>query len=216
MSVPMRKKTYWDVFLLIEIFFLVFLTGFFPAAWYPILFPTLYSVLYLTTVGSLEKNRAIMIRVALVLLIAQGVFNVFNLAVIGVISKTLNFLFFSFIVISFIRQIAKAKNVTERVILDAVNGYLLLGLVFTFLIGIMMQFDAASYNFSSTGEESPHNALYYGFVTFATLGYGDLVPVKPYAKSLSILIAVCGQLYLTIIIALLVGKFSGQSVEPKQ
>lgn len=212
----MHTKKYWGSLLLVEIFFLVFLTGFFPATWYPVLFPIVYSALYLTTVGSLEKNRSTMIKVALAILIAQSVFNFLDLVVIEIISKALNFLFFSFIVISFIRQIAKANHVTERVILDAVNGYLLLGLVFTFLIGIMIQFDSTSYNFSSVGEGSLHNALYYGFVTFATLGYGDLVPVKPYAKSLSILIAVCGQLYLAIIIALLVGKFSGQSSERKK
>ena len=50
--------------------------------------------------------------------------------------------------------------------------------------------------------------LYYGFVTFSTLGYGDIVPLKPHAKALSLLISVTGQLYLAIIVATLVGKFS--------
>jgi hypothetical protein len=68
-----------------------------------------------------------------------------------------------------------------------------------------------SFNFYGTEDGNLYNSMYFGFVTFATLGYGDLIPVKQYAKSLSILIAVCGQLYVAVIISLLVGNFSSQS-----
>lgn len=207
----MIKKSHWGLILLLEIFFLIFLTGFFPETTHRFLFPLLYFALYLTTVTGLEKNKKSMLWVASMLLIAQGVFKFFNLEIIEAVSKVLNFLFFSFIVISLIQQIASAQQVTRHVILAAINGYLLLGLVFTFLIGLMIQVDPFSYNFSQGGNASLHNSMYYGFVTFATLGYGDLVPIKPYAKSLSILIAVCGQLYVAVIIALLVGKFSSQA-----
>jgi len=43
----------------------------------------------------------------------------------------------------------------------------------------------------------------------STLGYGDISPLIPLAKSLSILISVSGQMYIAIIIALLVGKVAG-------
>lgn len=209
----MNKKNYWASVLLAEIFFLVFLTSLFPESWQSFLFPFLYSALYLTSVGGLERNRSTMYWVAGSLLVAQGAFKLFNMPIIEAVSKILNFAFFSFIVFSLIHQISSAREVTKRVILEAVNGYLLLGLVFTFLIGLMIQFDPMSFNFSTVEDGNLHNSMYFGFVTFATLGYGDLVPIKPYAKSLSILIAVCGQLYVAIIIALLVGKFSSQSKE---
>jgi hypothetical protein len=38
-------------------------------------------------------------------------------------------------------------------------------------------------------------------------GYGDITPVSSFAKSVTTLIAVMGQLYLTILVAMLVGKF---------
>ena len=45
------------------------------------------------------------------------------------------------------------------------------------------------------------------------LGYGDIVVLlKPYTRSLATLIAVTGQFYIAIIVALLVGKFSAQNV----
>jgi voltage-gated potassium channel len=207
------SKYYWSSVLLLEIFFLIFLTSFFPENWQPVLFPLIYSALYLTAVGGLEKNKKPMFWVAGLILVAQVAFKLFNMPVVEAISKMLNFIFFSFIVVSLIRQISSAQHVTRRVILEAINGYLLLGLVFTFLIGLMIQFDPASFNFSGAGEGTLQNSMYFGFVTFATLGFGDLLPIKPYAKSLSILIAVCGQLYVAVIIALLVGKFSTQSAK---
>lgn len=207
----MIKKNYWGLVLLLEIFFLIFLSGFFPETSHPMLFPLLYSALYLTAVGGLEENRKTMFRVAVGLLVAQVVFKFFDLQVIEAVSKSLNFIFFSYIVISLIRQIASAQLVTKQVIVEAINGYLLLGLVYTFLIGLMIQFDPLAFNFSNASLSKLHDPMYFGFVTFATLGYGDFVPLKPYAKSLSIFIAVSGQLYVAVIIALLVGKFSTQT-----
>ena len=49
--------------------------------------------------------------------------------------------------------------------------------------------------------------LYFSFVTLTTLGYGDVIPVSHLARSTTMLIAVTGQLYMTILIAMLVGKF---------
>ena len=47
--------------------------------------------------------------------------------------------------------------------------------------------------------------VYYSFVTLTTLGYGDIVPVSPSARALATLEALTGQLYLTVLVARLVG-----------
>ena len=47
--------------------------------------------------------------------------------------------------------------------------------------------------------------FYYSYVTLATLGYGDINPVSPEARSLAITEAVVGQLYLVVLVAGLVG-----------
>jgi hypothetical protein len=39
-----------------------------------------------------------------------------------------------------------------------------------------------------------------------TLGYGDILPVSSLAKSVTLLLSISGQLYLTILVATLVGK----------
>jgi hypothetical protein len=50
----------------------------------------------------------------------------------------------------------------------------------------------------------PQRWLYFSFVTLTTVGYGDLVPVAPAARSLATLEALLGQLYPAIILARLV------------
>lgn len=53
---------------------------------------------------------------------------------------------------------------------------------------------------------------YYSFVTITTLGYGDVTPVSTQARSLALLEAVLGQLYIAILIARLVGSHLAQSL----
>ena len=113
-----------------------------------------------------------------------------------------------------IYHIANSKIVNARVIVEAINGYLLIGVIFSVLVTFLMVLDPSAYNFpgveTPTYENYSHVSeyLYYSFVTFTTLGYGDIVPQTPEAKSLAILTSITGQIYIAIIIALIVGKFA--------
>ena len=113
-----------------------------------------------------------------------------------------------------IYEIARTSEVNVRVIIEALNCYLLIGFIFSLLVTFVMLADPDAYNFSwvfSTNiDDVSHisEILYYTFVTFTTLGYGDVVPQTPVARSLAILISVTGQIYIAIIIAMLVGKFA--------
>ena len=55
--------------------------------------------------------------------------------------------------------------------------------------------------------------LYFSFVTLTTLGYGDITPLNGPAQALAYTEAILGQLYLTILVARLVGlhiAYTGQ------
>lgn len=58
--------------------------------------------------------------------------------------------------------------------------------------------------------------LYYSFVTLTTLGYGDITPVHPVARTFSYLEAVAGQLFLAVLVAALVGRFRLESAKPAE
>lgn len=48
--------------------------------------------------------------------------------------------------------------------------------------------------------------VYFSFSTLTTVGYGDIVPVHPMARSLAVLEALVGQLYLVVIVSRFVGE----------
>ena len=91
------------------------------------------------------------------------------------------------------------------IILAAVAGYMLLG----FGGGIMCQMVelAIPGSFRLDGEINLFQLTYFSYATLITLGFGDIIPYTPPAKSLALIISITGQLYLTILVAILVGKY---------
>ena len=48
---------------------------------------------------------------------------------------------------------------------------------------------------------------YFSLITMTTVGYGDMLPLTTAARTLSTLEAIIGQVYLTILVARLVGMY---------
>lgn len=101
------------------------------------------------------------------------------------------------------------RQVTIEDIYGGLCGYLLLGVAWAFMFVLLEQLQPGS--FALPGE-APHNhqdlitwLVYYSLVTLTTVGYGDIWPVTEAARSLSALEGVTGQVYLTVLIARLVG-----------
>ena len=61
---------------------------------------------------------------------------------------------------------------------------------------------------ASTGAGSSKDAAltYYSYITLTTVGYGDVTPASPGARTLSMLEGLVGQLYVAIIIARIVAQ----------
>lgn len=92
-------------------------------------------------------------------------------------------------------------------LLVAVSAYLLLGGVFGAAASLLEFFQPGSYldpHSAQAGVEW-HSLFYNSYVTLSTLGYGDVVPVAPWARSVSSLEAVVGTLFVAVVIARLVG-----------
>ena len=133
--------------------------------------------------------------------------------------RFINFFFFLFLVFSLIKQISSISTVTFKVIVDSITGYLLLGFAFSLIVTIVSIKIPGAYNSGFSGNlesrilEPLQDNIYYTFMTFTTTGYGDIVPVHPLSKSLSVLIGVSGQLYVAIIISMLVGKYASLKIQ---
>jgi voltage-gated potassium channel len=105
-----------------------------------------------------------------------------------------------------------AGHASGDAILAAVCGYLLLGIIWTLLYQTLEAASQGSFRgASASGEESTApdshrgDLGYFSFITLATVGYGDILPVSRPARTLAWLEAVTGQFYLAVLVAGLVG-----------
>ncbi|MDH3672007.1 MAG: potassium channel family protein [Gammaproteobacteria bacterium] len=124
-------------------------------------------------------------------------------------------MFFLFNAITISSYVLQQKNVTHNLIFGAVCGYLLIGMSWAFTYSLVAFLEPGSFSIVAAGQTSQGDVLphffYYSFVTLTTLGYGDITPVGPFARSLSTLEAIVGQIYLTVLVARLVGVHISQS-----
>jgi len=100
-------------------------------------------------------------------------------------------------------KVFEAGEVTLNRVMAAVVLYLLMGLSWAMIYELL----AAGAPGSFAGEVHGGGGerwVYYSFVTLTTVGYGDITPVTPGARSLAILEALVGQLYPAILLGRLV------------
>ncbi len=109
---------------------------------------------------------------------------------------------FSYICVGLLKYALQAGVVDREKIAAAVNVYLFLGLIWRDLYSLISILIPGAYN---TELLTQTDLLYYSFVTLSTLGYGDVLPEVGPAKALAYIQAIIGQLYLTILVARLVG-----------
>lgn len=117
-------------------------------------------------------------------------------------------LFFIYIVANVVLDMMRQRSVTLFTLVEAVNGYLLMGIMFISLVAFCELTFPGSYLLK--GEESM-DLVYYTMVTLTTVGYGDITPQVPVAKSLSMIIAISGQFYIAVVVAIIVGKFASKN-----
>ena len=104
-------------------------------------------------------------------------------------------------------QVFREGPVTTYRIQGSILVYLLIG--FTWAVGYQLVHAVVPAAFSfAQGDPGPGHSrdplTYYSFVTLTTVGYGDITPVHPTARSLAMAEALIGQLYPAILIARLV------------
>jgi voltage-gated potassium channel len=130
---------------------------------------------------------------------------------IVIMRRILIALFLACVLVIILSHIFRETEVTEDLITGAVCAYLLIGLFWTFIFYFLELARDGSFNLSKTARHDVGAFLYYSFVTLTTVGYGDVLPLTAPARSLAVLEAVTGQLYLATTIARLVGASASGS-----
>ncbi|MEJ2195155.1 MAG: potassium channel family protein [Ignavibacteriaceae bacterium] len=215
-NVSSKSLTTSNTVLLLLVIFTIFLIPFFPIAWHRDLFSFFFTLIFLLSALAIKKNRLRIFTIAMSVVIIEWLSTLLKLSILSTVSFLANICFFDLIAVIFILQIARAKTVTPQVILESVSGYLLLGLSFAIILALITFIDPSSFSFPHLKEPLVEEVsylssfIYYSFVALTTLGYGDVIPLTPAAKSFSIFTAITGQMYIAIIIASLVSKYLSQ------
>ena len=104
------------------------------------------------------------------------------------------------------RAVFSAGRVTFHRIVGAGLLYLLIALTFAVLFALVgLPSTDAFKGFSFENDAALFSrAIYFSLVTITSTGYGDIVPIHPFARSLCNLEAVVGQLFPAILVARLV------------
>ncbi|MFD3687864.1 potassium channel family protein [Nocardiopsis sp. NPDC058631] len=116
------------------------------------------------------------------------------------------------IVSSLLRFVYRRSRTHElELVLAGVCVYLLLGGFFTAVFGALESASPGSFTDRADpgGQVAWQQLTYFSYVTLATLGYGDVVPVSPWARTAATAEAVTGTLFLITIVGRLVGAYIG-------
>ena len=105
------------------------------------------------------------------------------------------------------RAVFAPGQITFHRIIGAVLLYLNIGITFMALFSFVALM--APNAFSGMGPLQDNlavasNLIYFSFVTLTSVGYGDIAPVHPFARSLANMEAIIGQLYPATLLARLV------------
>jgi len=101
---------------------------------------------------------------------------------------------------------AVAQNeVNSRSVAGAICVYMLFGMLFMFLYGVLATLGHTPF-FAQGTDGTRALRLYFSFTTLATLGYGDYTAAGNLGHALAVLEALIGQLYLVTVVAVVVTR----------
>lgn len=105
------------------------------------------------------------------------------------------------------RQVLFSGRVDANTIIGAVAIYLLLGLIWSVLYLITLEFWHGAFNGIEYGHwaENFSLSIYFSYVTMTTLGYGDISPAVPVSRVLVFLQAIFGTFYMAVVVASMIG-----------
>ena len=116
----------------------------------------------------------------------------------------------TFFAVSILGYVLRSGSVTVDRIFAAVCVYMLIGFAWTFAYALLEEIVPGS--FAALHDTGPTDYVthilglrYFSFMTLTTVGYGDIIPRSSAARTMAMIEAVMGQIYLAVLVARLVG-----------
>jgi len=113
-------------------------------------------------------------------------------------------------VVMVVRRVLAKPEVTIQSIYGALSAYLITGLMFASGYAAMEHLMTSDF-FSGNQPANTQTFQYFSFTTLTTLGYGDFTAAESSGRSIAVLEALTGQVFLATLVARLVSAYRGPS-----
>ena len=174
-----------------------------------------FFVIFLSAVYAISQKRStfiIALVMALLIEILIWLGHLTDISSLRTIGNFLAILFIGYTATVILSYLFTEDEITSDVIMGAICVYFLIGLAWAFIFFTLELFQPGSFQMPQGQGIDLSHFSYYSYVTLTTLGYGDITPISTQARSLALLEAIMGQLYLAILVARLVGIHIAQGV----
>ncbi|MEO9804502.1 MAG: ion channel [Reichenbachiella sp.] len=196
-----------------------------PSTWFEdFMLPILFQINLLAGILLISKKKKLMWFFVVLLALTAVIFGISQKGVdervFGLSRMVIYFLFYAVVSFEIIKQVWRAKEVSENVILGLISGYVSLGFIGFFIcLSIELthpnSFQGLHLQSADTTILLTDRLIYFSYITMLTIGYGDIIPVTTLAQKATILIGLVGQFYLVILTATIVGKYINQKLQDK-
>ena len=121
-------------------------------------------------------------------------------------------------VIRLVKRFAVEPRVNDALLMGATAGYLHIGLTAGLVMSALetiqpgsfepLVVDAVEQGSVLAAAEAFSALNYYAFVCLTTVGFGDISPMLPLARMVSVTTSIAGPLYLAAVMGVLIGRFA--------
>lgn len=169
------------------------------------------------TLGGTRRHLITALALGVPAMLAQLVVYTFPGRLTLVVGTIFGLAFLGYTTVVILGSVLRPGRVTGDKIAGAIAVYLLLGLLWALLYGVIAAAQPGAFRApedlrlgEALGTGAEYAFIYYSFVTLTTLGYGEISPALPLSRSFAWMEAVTGQLFLAILIARLVALHIAQ------
>jgi hypothetical protein len=167
-----------------------------------------------------RRSLVIGFTLACVTLATHRLVTVFHYEPLHALHYLLNLVILAYTARTILWAVIRDSQVTIETIKGALCVYLLIGLSWVYVFAAIDMAYPGSLKIPVSSESAErahllvrqdlHRLLYFSFCTLTTVGYGDIVPLRGVAQTASYLEAILGQIFLTVLVARLVGMHISQ------
>jgi hypothetical protein len=176
----------------------------------PVARVVIHSIVLLAGIAIALRSNAIVSAAVAVLavagLVTHWIYHGHPTVELGRVDTALSLAFTAIISGVTLLQVFRAGRITTYRIEGAVAAYLLLAYAWALAYQLVSLNDPAAFRFpdASIPQTLRFQLLYYSLTTLASVGYGDISPLAPVARSLAALEGMIGQLFPALLLARLV------------